>query len=290
MPCPYTQSPTSTPVTCATIKTVYVVTVFFLSGLDFMRLILSLLALLILASACAPANQPATLQLPTLAVLPSLTPAVETTAAPPTDTPPPTVTAPPTATPSPTTTPSPTRTPRSTETPRPTIEPTRAAIGTATEAVLEAPRFATFTPAPGGQPPGTPAQLADVVITERQFQEALDARLVTVASIDRAVVDFVPGAINVELTALGGEALTTGIVTIAVELTGEFATISISDIRVNAPEPPPVYVETISADFFPAVLETLDSILEQRLGPNQKLRSIAVTDTAVEATLLVPQG
>ncbi|MBI5670176.1 MAG: hypothetical protein HZC41_19440 [Chloroflexi bacterium] len=258
-----------------------------------MRLIVFALTLLIVVSACAPAAPQTTLQLPTLAVLPSLTPSdmpvVTATAAQPTDTPPPTDTVPPTDTPTLTITPSPTRTPRPTETPRPTIEPTRAAIGTATEAVLEAPRFATFTPAPGGPPPGTPAQLADVVISERQFQEALDARLVTVASIDRAVVDFVPGAINVELTALGGEALTTGIVVIAVELTGEFATISISDIRVNAPEPPPVYVETISTDFFPAVLETLDSILEQRLGPDQNLRSIAVTDLAIEVTLLVPQ-
>jgi hypothetical protein len=59
---------------------------------------------------------------------------------------------------------------------------------------------------------------------------------------------------------------------------------------MNAPEPPSVYIETVSSDFFPAILETLDTILQQRLGPDQKLRSIAVTDNAIEATLLVPQG
>lgn len=250
--------------------------------------------LIVLMAACAPTSPQATLELPTLAVLPSLTPldapadAITETA--PTDTLTPANTLPPSATPTQTATTRPTSTPRPTQTIPATVEPTRAAINTATQAVLEAPRFSTFTPAPGGEvPAGTPAQLADVVITEQQFQEALDARLVTSASIDRAAVDFVRGAINVELTALGGEALTTGIVTISVQLTGDFATISISDIRVNAPEPPPVYVETVSADFFPAVLETLDSILEQRLGLDQKLRTIAVTDTAIEVSLLVPQ-
>lgn len=245
--------------------------------------------LLILASACAPTAPPATLELPTLAVLPSLVPDQAASAAPiPSNTAAPTNTLAPTATLTPTETLTPTRTPRPTETPRATIEPTRAAISTVTAAVLEAPRFATFTPAPGGAPPGTPAQLADVVITERQFQEALNARLIGVAGIDRAIVDFVPGAINVELTALGGEALTTGLVTVTVELTGDFATISVTDIRVNALEPPPVYVEHVSASLFPALLDTLDGILQQRLGDQQKLRAIAVTDTAIEATLLVP--
>ena len=143
---------------------------------------------------------------------------------------------------------------------------------------------------PGGAPAGTPAQLADVVISERQFQEGLDARLVGVNGIDRAFVDFVPGAINVELTAPGGEALTTGLVVVTVELTGEFATISVTDIRVNAPEPPPVYIEHVSNDLFPALLETLDGILQERLGDQQKLRKIAVTDNEIEATLLVQPG
>ncbi len=247
-------------------------------------------ALLLLVAACAPAAPSATPELPTLAVLPSLTPEAAASDTPrPTDTHAPTNTVPPTSTPAPTTTPPPTRTPRPTETPRATVEPTRAAISSATAAVQEAPRFATFTPNPGGAPPGTPAQLADVVITERQFQEALDVRLAGVSGIDRAVVDFVPGAITVELTALGGEALTTGLVTVSVELTGDFATISVTDIRVNALEPPPAYIEQVSVNLFPALLDTLDSILQQRLGDNQKLRAIAVTNTAIEVTLLVPQ-
>lgn len=259
-----------------------------------MRIIPFIFGLLMLASACAPAAQQATPPLPTLAVLPSLTPsettAVAATDAPATDTPTPTQTLRPSSAPTLTATASPTRTQQPTATTRATIEATRAAISTATEAVLEAPRFSTFTPAPGGNiSPGTPAQLADVVIAERQFQEELDQRLQTIPSIERAIVDFVPGAINVELTASGGEALTTGLVVVSVELTGDFATISISDIRMNAPEPPPVYLQTVSADFFPSILQTLDSILQQRLGPDQKLRDIAVTDSAIEVTLLVPQ-
>ncbi len=246
------------------------------------------LALLMLAAACAPAAQTAEPGLPTLAVLPSVTPT--DTPAVPTDTPPPTDTPFPTNTPTLTETPRPTRTPRPTQPPPPTIQPTLAAIGTATQAVLEAPRFSTFTPAPDGAvPTGTPRQLADVMITEAQFQEEVDLRVAALASIDRAIVDFVPGGIQVELTALGGEALTTGIVLVTVQLTGTFATISIGDIRMNAPEPPEAYVQVVSGDFFVMMLDSLDSILKQRLGPDQQLRAIAVTDSAIEVTLLVPQ-
>ncbi|NWG16187.1 MAG: hypothetical protein HXY41_06085 [Chloroflexi bacterium] len=254
-----------------------------------MRFVPLALALLVMAAACAPAAQTTEPDLPTLAVLPSVTPT--DTPAIPTDTRAPTDTPFSTAVPTLTSTPRPTRTPRPTDAPPATVPPTLAAVGTATQAVLEAPRFSTFTPAPDGLlPTGTPKQLADVVITEAQFQEEVDRRVADLPSIDRAIVDFVPGGIQVELTALGGEALTTGIVLVTVELTGSFATIAIGDIQVNAPEPPQVYVQVVSSDFFAMMLDSLDSILKQRLGPNQQLRDIAVTDSVIEVTLLVPQS
>ncbi len=251
-----------------------------------------LLLIALLLAACAPAEQT---ELPTRAVLPTAAPADLPTVTPTlTHTPAPTLTPSATWTPSPTPTPTdtlpPTRTPTLTATPSVTIPPATANAATATEAVLRAPRFATFTPGPGAPPPGTPALLADVVITERQFQEAVNARLPAIPSIAGAILDFVPGGINVELTAQGGAALTTGRVFMSVQLTGEFATIAIGNIQVNAPEPPEAYLEVVNGVFFVMMVETLDAILKERLGPDQKLRDIRVTNTAIEVTLLVPQS
>ncbi|MBL8165977.1 MAG: hypothetical protein JNJ61_28595, partial [Anaerolineae bacterium] len=139
----------------------------------------ALIVVLALLAACQPAAPPQD-ELPTLLVLPSLTP---------TNTPLPpspqaqqsgegpgvgsSATPEPSATPTLTATPQPTQTPRPSRTPTPTIEPTFAAVASATSALVEAPRFATFTPAPPGSTPipGGPQQMAAVTITEAQFQE-----------------------------------------------------------------------------------------------------------------------
>jgi len=250
----------------------------------------SLLIALLLAAACQPAA-PENQVLPTLAVLPSLTPSdaptetpTETeTPGPPTDTPMPSVT--PTQTLFPTFTP----TNRPTAVPQETVEPTQAAVATGTAAVLEAPRFSTLTPGGNTQPDATPQVIADVTITEAQFQEEVNAQIGNYPSVQRARIDFVPGGINVELTASGGQALITGNVFVSVELTGSFATISIGEITVNAPEPPEAYVETVTGDFFALMVSALDSILTQRVGEENDLENIVMTDTAMEISLLVPQ-
>jgi hypothetical protein len=249
--------------------------------------------LLALLAACQPATPDSAL--PTLAVLPSLTP-TETVTAPPTATftpeasATPTETLTPTITSTPTDTPEPTLPPRATDTPFPTVEPTLAAIGTATEAALEQPKFMTLTPPPlGTLPPATPQQLADVVITQSQFQEAVNAQLSAYPSIQRAVIDFVPDGIQVELTALGGEAFITGNVFVSVILTGDFATIGLGDILTNAPEPPEAYVNVVTGDFLMAMLGALDATLRARLGPDQDLSTIKVDDDAMQLTLLVPK-
>jgi hypothetical protein len=99
----------------------------------------------------------------------------------------------------------------------------------------------------------------------------------------------VPGGISVDLTALGGEAFISGRVLVTIELTGDFATIAIGDIQVNAPEPPPAYIDIVTGDFFGMMLNVLDTILKQRLGPEQNLKDILVTEEAILVTLIVPQ-
>jgi hypothetical protein len=170
-----------------------------------------------------------------------------------------------------------------------TVEPTQAAIATGTAAVLEAPRFSTVTPGGDTQANATPQIVADLTITEGQFQEEVNVQVASYPAIQRARVDFVPDGINVELTASGGEAFITGNVFVAIQVTGSFATISIGDITVNAPEPPDAYIETVTGDFFALMVNVLDTILTQRLGEEHNLENIVMTDAAMEITLLVPE-
>ncbi|MBL8156740.1 MAG: hypothetical protein JNM70_21360 [Anaerolineae bacterium] len=259
-----------------------------------MKRLLIAAGLLILA-ACQPTSEP-TAELPTLAALPSATPTIEVS-----ETPSPTaeVRASPeatdllpfmmlTETPTPTSssTPTATRTPRPV-TPQPTLEPTRAAVGTATQAVLEAPRFVTFTPGPGAAG-GAPQQFADVVINEQQFQEELTSLLSKYPDVDQATIDFVPEGINVRMRVFDGSAFVSGNVMVSVVLTGDFATITISSITIDGGVPSQFFVDTATGPCFLLALETLDTILKQRLGPDQNLQSVVMTDTEMLISLLVP--
>ena len=256
-----------------------------------MRIIL-VLALVLTACQQAPTDQ----TLPTVAVLASVTPSAATTAEATseiieTDAQPivatsstnmtlPTLT--PTVTPTRTSTSSPTET--ETLIPSATAIPATSTVG--------APRIVTLTSVPAGQNApanATPQVMADLTISEEQFQGELDTQMVNYPSIQTARIDFVEGGISVELTALGGDAFITGNVFLSMALSGDFITIVPEDIAVNAPEPPPVYVETVNDDFLRLILDTLDALLSQRLGTEHNLQRLVITPRQMEINLLVPQ-
>lgn len=260
-----------------------------------MKFTLSLFALVIVLAACQPAPTPEA-PLPTLAILPSETltePPIEVEATLPTAE----VTAGLTETVTPAVIPSETLTPTltATRTPRPatatlTVEPTQAAISTATQAILEAPRYSTFTPAPDNTNGGTTNVVADVSINEAQFQEEVDRNLSAYPSIDRAIVDFIDGAINVNMTITNPTLGTlSGTVTIPVILNGDLAEITISAIQSAQGNPPQAYIDVATSDLFVMMVSTLDQIVQQRVGPQQKLKSIIVTNTDIGVTLVVPK-
>ncbi len=178
---------------------------------------------------------------------------------------------------------------RITPTANPTVEPTQAAINTATEAALEAPIYATFTAAPAGTLPAASNlnQVANVIINEAQFQEALDLALTNKPSIQSAAVDFVSGAIVVKMTTSGATPIS-GTITIPVTLQNDLASISISDITTDPMPVPQSYIDVATGDLFVMMVNTLDTIVKGRIGPEQKLKSIAVTDSTIGVTMLVP--
>lgn len=241
------------------------------------------LILTLLLAACQPAAQDAP-ALPTLAVLPSATPTDEATLAPT-----PSNTAPPALSPSSTLTRTPPPTSTTPPSATPTLpDPTTAAAASATAVVDEAPRFITLTPS--GSAASTPQVMADLVITEAQFQEALNQQIAAVPSIQEARVSFSPDGLLIDLTALGGQAFITGRVLVSIQLTGTFATLSVGSIEVNAPEPPEVFVQTVTGDFFSAVGAALDAILTERLGEEHDLENIVIANDVMQISLLVPQS
>ena len=185
-------------------------------------------------------------------------------------------------------TPVPSDTPTSTTRPMTatnTLEATQAAIGSATAA----PHYVTFTAAPAGTTPvaSNLNQVADVTINEQQFQEEVNARLANIPSIQSAVVDFVPGEIHVKMITSGTSPIA-GTVIIPVTLVNNVASITISDITSDQQPVPDSYINVATGDLFVMMVDTLDKIVKARIGPIQKMKSIAVTDTAIEVTMLVP--
>lgn len=255
-----------------------------------LNLRLFLLLLVVTAAACQP-PETATPVIPTAFVLPSET-ATPTASATPTETYTPSPTNTSTATPTPTDTATPSNTPTDTATPSITPNQTLAAAASSTARVEEAPVFSTLTPLPPGSspPPGTPQMAADLVITERQFQEELDIALEQMPEVQNAVVDFTDGGILITLTArVGASASTTADLFIDVQVSQGIATLrgglSVPD---DAPEPPEDFILFATNDFFLRVIEVFDGILRQRVGDTQNLEQMVVTDTRIEVMLLVP--
>lgn len=271
-------------------------------------------ALLLLLAACQPTDDTT---LPTLAVLPSATttftptetetPLIPTETATATATSTVTLTATASPTPTETFTPTWTYTPSITPVPSNTVDPTRAFVATSTAEIIEAPQFTTFTPLPPGAialvrptSTGTPEIGADVQINERQFQEELDTLLRGNTSIGRTVVDFVDGGIDLELTASNGSVFVTGKFLIRFEISeGGFNNVLIA--RPASPEEfrmldgaqaTDAYIETAYSIATPAVFESFDNILRQRLGDSaaqRNVENITINDTTMNVFLIIPQ-
>ncbi len=126
-----------------------------------------------------------------------------------------------------------------------------------------------------------------MLINEQQFQEAVDLALGSKPSIQSAVVDFVPGAIVVKMTT-SGETPISGTVTIPVTLQDDLASITIRDITTDPMPAPESYTDVATGDLFVLMVDTLDKIVKARIGSEQKLKSIVVTDTTIGVTMLVP--
>lgn len=248
------------------------------------------------AAACQQA--PDESQLPTLAVLPSVTPAsdsVQTVDRSPTPQP----QAESTATLAPTVEAA-TQVPADTgptEEPPTLPPPSVTTIFTPTNTLIPLAqgeiRRSTLTPVPPGAnaPARTEGEvMADLAITEGEFQREMLQAIAAMDAVQNAEVDFIPGGIDVTLTALGGQAFVTGKVLVEIEVAGTFAAFSIASMEVNGGEPSEAFQQAATQEFFPSVVAALDTILTQRLGENHDLENIVMTDTEMRVFLLVPQS
>jgi hypothetical protein len=287
-----------------------------------MKPIFLLILMLFVLAACQPAEDP-NRELPTVVVVPSETPTDEPTNTPaptltPTNTLTPTLTLTPTNTLTPTVTktatalpsftpsntpPPPTNTPRTT----PTQDATRIAVITATAQIIEAPTLATLTPVPPGvdapirpTSTGTPIVAAGVIITEGQFQTQLASSLSEFPDLTNVSINFVENGIDVQLTASGGTAQTTGIIRFQFIIqTGAQGLNNFLLIQPVPPSefvmgdggmPPEAFIETAYTDLFTVIVQTFDAILNKRLGEGKhNLENIIITESEMQVALLVPQ-
>ena len=277
-----------------------------------MRRIALILSVALLATAC----QQNDVVIPTLRVLPSVTPSAtltltleptETLA--PTDTPEPTATYTETEIPTETFTPSNTPTPSRTPIPSATANATNAAMGTSTAQVLEAPVFSTFTPPPPGiivavrpTSTGTPQVVADVIITQSQYQEEVNRLLADNPDVSQAEVVLAEEGVFVNLTATGGDAFATGRFLIRFDLSTGMGGDSFNNIVVVQPVSPAefemqggglpseTFVGVAYGDVTEAVFEAFNSILNQRLGEgNHNLEFVTLENGRMLISLLVPE-
>lgn len=278
-----------------------------------MRRIALFIAVAFLAAAC----QQTTDEIPTLRVLSSATPLPTVTHTPeptetvaPTDTPEPTATYTATEIPTETFTPSNTPTPSRTPIPSETPDATNVVIGTSTAQVIEAPQFSTFTPLPPGiigavrpTSTGTPEVMADVIITQSQFQEEVNRILMGNPDVSQSELILAEEGVFVNLTATGGDAFATGRFLIRFDLsTGAIDGSGFNNIVIVRPVAPDEFVMrdgnapseefiTIAyGDVTEAVFEAFNDILNQRLGEgNHNLEFITLERGRMLISLLVPE-
>src|SRR5690606_11299257 len=139
-------------------------------------------------------------------------------------------------------------------------------------------------------PPGTPQMAADVVITERQFQEELDIALNEMPEVQNASVDFVDGGILINLTArVGASASTTAELFINVQVRNGIATLQwCVSVPESAPEPLEELMPFATHVVFLKVVGVFGRILKSRVGATQNLVRMLVSDNDVGVMLLVP--
>jgi hypothetical protein len=278
-----------------------------------MRRIALILSVALLVAACQPNND---VVIPTLRVLSSATPLPTLTYTPiatdteaPTDTPVPTATYTETEIPTETFTPSNTPTPSRTPIPSATVNATNVAIGTSTAQVIEAPVFSTFTPPPPGiivavrpTSTGTPQVVADVIITQSQYQEEVNRLLADNPDVSQAEVVLAEEGVFVNLSATGGDAFATGRFLIRFDLSTGIGGNSFNNIVVIQPVAPlefemqgsglpsEAFVGIAYGDVTEAVFEAFNAILNQRLGEgNHNLEFITLENGRMLISLLVPE-
>ncbi len=244
------------------------------------------LLLLLLLSACAGSSPPEAV--PTLLQLPTDVP-LEVSPETPTDAPndAPSITPSPDA---PAVTEPPSLTPRSTRPPTQTPAVTAVPVTATPETVVIVPTIAQLPTLP---PVDVPMVETDIIITEIEFQTALEAGIAGNPNINEVLVDFVAGdvqGVQVRMTAPGGQALVTGDVFIVFQPLGGSVLIQVLDISVGAAAPPQRFVDIALDDLNFAVIDAFDDLIRGQLGEEHDLETITITDSTMEITLFVPQG
>jgi len=144
---------------------------------------------------------------------------------------------------------------------------------------------------------GAPQVIADVVITERQYEEEVTLLLQDSTTIRTVEIGITPEGVRVTISALAGDAVTTGSFFVRFTLSdnelNNFITVqadppSLFSMNGNI-VPSDAFVEVAYNEVVPAVFEAFDVILNQRLGTGEHdLDGIRFVAGQIDISLLVP--
>lgn len=134
-----------------------------------------------------------------------------------------------------------------------------------------------------------PVVAADIIITEVQYQTAIDNLLANFASIQSATVDFRDTQeVVVRMSASGGQAMTTGEVTLGFVVSGGLVAIPVTNVNVGGAQPPQPFADVIQDELLPLITDALDAAIEQQLGEQHDLENMTITEDRMEIMLLIP--
>jgi hypothetical protein len=135
----------------------------------------------------------------------------------------------------------------------------------------------------------SPWLAASGLITEQELFAQMQTEIAAHPEWDTgfALVDLVPGGMNLVIEARDGTAIDV-IITVIDDSSGVVA-LQITDITVRDVDEPEGYIEIINLELMPLLVSSLDALFTQKVGVGHNLTSMTVSDTAIDAFFASPR-
>lgn len=157
-------------------------------------------------------------------------------------------------------------------------------------------RVRTFTPAHGAQQSDLEGFYAEIMeyhvywtlITERELYARMQAEMASnpaIQEITFALADFVPGAIHINVGTQNGDV---GTVATSIGSDNGLTLVTIESITLDGAPAPDDYAAIIHRELMPLLVNTFNTLLDEKMGTGLDLDTMRVTDESIEAAFPPP--